>query len=95
MDPERPVKNDNRTYRLNGITPPVGTLLGPDPSGQGAVVVETDDTGCTVRAATQDDRDAMIARVLRTKEVHSSTEGREFWAWWASVAATVYGSNRG
>jgi hypothetical protein len=47
--------------RLNGVTTPAGTLLGPDSVGQLLVVAQLDNAGVTVSYATTADIQAAMA----------------------------------
>ena len=56
--------------RMNGVFPPVGTIVGPDWSGMRLTVDTVDERGVTLRPTTNQDFIALGER----NEIHSVTE---------------------
>ena len=55
---------------MNGVFPPVGTIVGPDWSGMRLTVDTVDERGVTLRPTTNQD----LAALGERNEIHSVTE---------------------
>jgi hypothetical protein len=62
--------------RLNGVTGEIGTILGPDDTGQWFSIIGTDAEGVLLGFATADEMDALQERT----DVYSPTEYRTRYA---------------
>ena len=56
--------------RMNGVFPPVGTIVGPDWSGMRLTADTIDERGVTLRPTTNQD----LAALGERNEIHSVTE---------------------